>query len=135
MFIPGFDAGKDLAIDLTVQHGWRIGERRTPAALAARPEATREHWRRFLVRAEEDKHATYDAPCSAEGWSFKAMAFGTWGGMGPEAAKLLQRFVARASDWREADTREARREEIRLTFGLAQVRGVLHMLDAVRLLM
>ena len=31
------------------------------------------------------------------GWGFLAVAFGTWGGMGPEAARTIHRLVKRAA--------------------------------------
>ena len=127
--------GRPQAIDVTIAHGWQSSERRDTAALELRRDATREKWRAFLVEKEAKKHSRYDVLCAADGWDFAAMAFGTWGGMGPEAAKLLQHFIAKAAAVREVDLRAARKEELRLQFQMALTRQVWHLLGAVRCLM
>ena len=58
------------------------------------------------------------------------MAFGTWGGMGPDAAKLLFRLLKRAASWLDGDSRAARQEELRLTVGLALMRHIWVLLEA-----
>jgi hypothetical protein len=57
------------------------------------------------------------------------MAFGTWGGMGPEAAKTTYRILKRASGWLEGDLRAARQEELRLQLGLALMRHTWALLE------
>ena len=127
--------GRPQAIDVTIAHGWQSSERRDAATVALRQDATREKWRAFLVDKEGKKHSCYDAQCAADGWDFAAMAFGTWGGMGPEGAKLLHHFIAKAAAQREVDLRAARKEELRLQFQMALTRQVWHLLGAVRHLM
>ena len=83
---------------------------------------TREKFRSFLARREAAKHAKYDGDCKAATWSFKAMAFGTWGGLGPERSKLLHRLVKRAAGWLEGDFRARRQEEIQMLIGAAVMR-------------
>jgi hypothetical protein len=126
---------KPLAVDVTIGHGWQASERVDAATLAGRGDATREKWRRFLIDNEGKKHAKYDVACAAAGWDFTPMAFGTWGGVGPEAAKLLARIIGLAAGWREVDLRPWRKEELRQRFFLALYRQVCRLLGAVRLLM
>ena len=92
-----------------------------------------EKWRSFLSRREKMKHMRYDKPCEAAGWSFMAMAFGTWGGMGPEAFKITHRALKRAAGWLEGDLRAARQEELRLNLGLTLMRQVWELLEAKNL--
>ena len=56
------------------------------------------------------------------------MAFGTWGGMGPECAKLLHRIVKRAAGWHEGPERASRQEECRHIIGMALMRHIWDML-------
>ena len=56
------------------------------------------------------------------------MGFGTWGGLGPEGAKLLHRLVKRAAAWQEGDLRGARQDELLHAVGLALMRQVFQML-------
>ena len=85
-----WEGGRHLAVDLTISHAWQASEQ---VRGNANPAVTREKFRRFLTRLEAAKHAKYDKACTNQGWAFKAMAFGTWGGVGPEGAKLLHRIV------------------------------------------
>ena len=62
------------------------------------------------------------------------MAFGTWGGMGPEACKLLSRVVARGAAWLDGGLRTRRQEELRQTVGLALLQHVWLLLDAKNLI-
>ena len=57
------------------------------------------------------------------------MAFGTWGGTGPEAAKILQRILKRAAGWQEGDLRAARQDELRQNFDLTLMRHVWRLLE------
>jgi hypothetical protein len=57
------------------------------------------------------------------------MAFGTWGGMGPEGSKLLHRIAKRAAGWLEGDLRARRQEEIRHAVGVTLTRQVLALLE------
>jgi hypothetical protein len=111
--------GKPTAVDITVCHGWQEAERAS---------VSRERWRSFLRRREEAKHAKYDGPCQRAGWGFLAMGFGTWGGLGPEGAKLLHRLVKRAAAWQEGDLRAARQDELLQAVGLALMRQVFRLL-------
>ena len=62
------------------------------------------------------------------------MAFGTWGGTGPEAAKLMHRLLKRAASWNEGDLLAARQEELRLSLGLALMRHIWILLEAKNLI-
>lgn len=106
-------------MDLTICHGWQ----RTQQTEADRP-PTREKWRAFLNEQERAKHTKYDALCAAAHWNFSAMAFGTWGGTGPECARLLHRISKRAAGWQEGDLRASQQENARLTVGLTLMRHV-----------
>jgi hypothetical protein len=119
LLLRAWSAGRDTAVDLTISHGWQVSERA----------ATRERWRSFLRKKEEAKHAKYDLPCSRANWAFRAMAFGTWGGQGPEAAKLLARFTKRAAGWQDGDLRASLMETCRLSVGVAVMRQVWRMLE------
>ena len=122
LLLSGWHSGADAAVDLTVSHGWQASER------SDRP--TRERWRTFLTRRERAKKDKYLAPCRAAGWAFLPMAFGTWGGLGPEAAKLLARLLKRAAGWAEGDLRSRRQEELRQTLGVALMKHVWALLDS-----
>ena len=118
--------GRHVALDLTISHGWQASERlRSTANIAV----TRERWRAFLRKQEAAKHAKYDQPCADAQWNFRAMAFGTWGGMGPEGAKIFHRITKRAAGWQEGDLRACRQEEIRLSVGVALTRQILLFLN------
>jgi hypothetical protein len=67
--------------------------------------------------------------CTTAGWSFGAMAFGTWGGVGPECAKTLQRITKRAASWQEGDLRASKLEQARLAVGWALMTKVLEYLN------
>ena len=121
-----WEGGAHLALDLTVCHAWQVSER---SRSTAHIHITRERWRAFLRKREEAKHALYDKACAAEGWSFKAMAFGTWGGMGPEGDRVLHRIVERAAGWLEGDLRACRQEEIRHAVGVALMRHICLLLE------
>ena len=127
LLLRHWDGGRHLAIDLTIVHGWQVSERPSPTTP---PSVSRERWRRFLALKEAAKHTRYDALCAREEWSFAAMAFGTWGGMGPECAKMLHRIVKRSASWLEGDLRASRQEEIRHTLGLTLMRHIWEMLAA-----
>jgi hypothetical protein len=112
----------DMAMDLTICHGWQVSERTSTVK--------RDKWRQFLCRKEKDKHGKYDALCGRRAhWSFRALAFGTWGGVGPEAAKVLHRFLKRAACWQEGDLRAARQDELRQHVGLQLMKHVWRLLD------
>jgi hypothetical protein len=121
-----WEGGKHVALDLTICHAWQASERRVATA---NPQVSRERWRAFLRKREAATHALYDKACTAEGWSFKAMAFGTWGGIGPEGARMLHRIVKRAAGWLEGDLRACRQEEIRHTVGVALMRHIALLLE------
>ena len=125
----------DHAIDITVVHSWRSAERKTAAQVARNPNSVLARWREFLSRAEGEKHENYDAACALARWTFSPVAFGTWGGAGPTAARLLHRLFTRAASHRDPDLRAARQEDLRQLFGLALARQVWHLLEPVRLLM
>ena len=94
ILLNSFQDGRPTALDITIAHGWQVAEQGT---------VSREKWRAFLRRKEAKKHGKYDVPCQGAGWGFTAMAFGTWGGLGPEGAKVLHRLVKRAASWQEGE--------------------------------
>ena len=83
----------------------------------------------FLRRKEADKHTKYDTACQVAGWAFTAMAFGTWGGIGPECAKILHRITKRAASWQEGDLRASKLEQARMAVGWTLMIKVLEHLD------
>ena len=129
ILLKGWQTGTDVAVDLTVVHAWRQAEQASTATAV-----TRERWRSSLSKAERQKRDKYNRPCSEAGWAFLPMAFGTWGGMGPEAAKLLHRLLGRAASWLEGPLRGRRQEELQQHVGVALMRQVWHLLDAKNLL-
>ena len=58
------------------------------------------------------------------------MAFGTWGGQGPEGARILQRLSQRAAGWQEGDLRSSMAEQGRQAVGVALMRQVWRLLEA-----
>ena len=88
IMLSSFQDGCPTALDLTVAHGWQFSERFSGG-----------RWRNSLKRKELLKHSKYDSPCKAAGWGFLAMSFGTWGGMGPEGARVLHLLAKRAGSW------------------------------------
>jgi hypothetical protein len=58
------------------------------------------------------------------------MAFGTFGGTGPEAARVLHRVLKRAACWLEGDLRASKQEELRLSMGLTLMRHIWLLLEA-----
>ena len=122
LLLRAWDNGADTAVDLTVCHGWQVSERGNTVS--------RERWRTFLTRKERAKHAKYDVHCRRAHWSFAAMAFGTFGGTGPEAARVLHRVLKRAACWLEGDLRASKQEELRLSMGLTLMRHIWLLLEA-----
>ena len=76
LLLANWQNGRPTAVDVTVSHGWSQASRNSLL--------TREKWRAFLKRKEAGKHDKYSSPCERAGWHFIPMAFGTWGGTGPE---------------------------------------------------
>lgn len=74
------------------------------------------------------KHQKYDAPCQAAGWSMLAMAFGTWGGIGPEGARTLARIQKRAQGWQEGELRGRDADTLRYRLGFALMNQVFQFL-------
>ena len=126
ILIPGWDNGRDTALDVTLVHGWQSAMQSTTV--------TRERWRSFLRRKEQLKHQRYDNACRRAQWSFQALAMGTWGGMGPEGARVFHRILKRAASWLEGDMRAERQEELKRSFGLSVTRHVWRLLDAKNLI-
>ena len=116
LLVANWMGGKDTAIDVTVFHAWQVGEHRAGGS-SGQEMVSRERWRTFLRRKEADKHNKYDMLCSSAGWGFMAMAFGTWGGVGPECAQLLHRITKRAASWQEGDLRASKLEQARMAVG------------------
>ena len=133
LLIANWTSGRDVAIDVTVCHGWQQSERRNDINNSGDPARThiaRERWRTFLVRKEEDKVRKYKAKCDSVNWGFTPTAFGTWGGQGPEAAKALARVAKRAAEWREGDLRQSQAETIKVSVGWAIMSQVVLLLQA-----
>jgi hypothetical protein len=111
--------GKPLAVDVTVAHGWQVSEQ---------GEQSKDKWRPFLKKREKGKHQKYDVPCEEEGWAFAAFAMGTWGGLGPEAAKILSRIAQRAAVCYEGQERNTKISEIYQLVSLSLSRQVWRLL-------
>ena len=47
------------------------------------------------------------------------MAFGTWGGYGPEAHNVLTKLIKRAAAWQEGSARAAKQDELSGRVGVA----------------
>lgn len=127
LLLRNWDGGRDTAIDLTISHGWQANER--GAATTTSTMQTRERWRGFLLRKERAKHQKYDAACATAQWNFVPMALGTWGGLGPEAAKTMARIVKRHASWEEGNDRVQAQESAKLAIGLALSRQVWRLLS------
>jgi hypothetical protein len=124
LLLDNWHAGRPSALDVTVVHGWGAAPASSNAAV------TRDNWRPFLRHKEADKHQKYDGPCAAEGWHFMAAAFGTWGGLGPEGAKVLSRITKRATAWDGADARGASSRLHYEAVGVALFREIFRLLEA-----
>jgi len=125
LLLRHWDGGRDTAVDFTVVHGWQVVARQPEAG-----PATRERWRAFLRKKEQAKRDKYDGPCVAAGWAFQPAAFGCWGGLGPEAARLLAVVSKRVAGWLEGSLRASHQEQARQQVGLAVYRGVIALLEA-----
>ena len=90
----------------------------------------RDNWRPFLRRKEGEKHAKYDGPCAADGWHFSAIAFGTWGGWGPEGAKVFSRILKRCTTWEDPAARGVALRRHYESIGVALFRQVWRLLEA-----
>ena len=110
-----------MAVDLKVSHGWQV--------TAQSENVTREKCRTFLRRREATKETKYRSACEAEGWGFTPMAFGTWGGLGPSCARLLNRLLKRAAGWDEGTQRAIRLDELRQTVAIALARQIWALLE------
>ena len=126
ILLPGWDNGQDTALDVTLVHGWQVAMQSTSV--------TRERWRSFLRKKEQLKHQRYDNACRRAHWSFAALAMGTWGGVGPEGARVFHRILKRAACWLEGDLRAERQEELKRSFGLSVARHIWRLLDAKNLI-
>ena len=113
--------GQPLAVDVTVSHNWPPGNSASPA---------RDNWRPGLRRKEASKHMKYDEPCRNDGWGFRAIALGTWGGLGPEGAKTLAQIIKRATSWESPDTKGLMQKMHYETIGLALFRQIWALLEA-----
>ena len=132
LLVANWAGGRDVAVDITVCHGWQLSER--PSLVNRddphRQMLSRERWRSFLRRKEENKNTKYKEKCESVNWGFTPMAFGTWGGQGPEAAKMIARIAKRAAGWREGDLRQSQMEMIKLSVGWAIMSQVILLLQA-----
>ena len=80
LLIPGWDNGNDMALDVTLVHGWQLSAQSPASSIS------RERWRNFLRKKEQLKHQKYDAACKRAGWSFAPLAWGrggVWAQKGP----------------------------------------------------
>ena len=90
----------------------------------------RDNWRPHLKRREQLKHSKYDEACAREGWAFRAMAFGTWGGTGPEGAKVLARLTKQAGAHEKHDRRGALHATLLQTVGVALFTQLFQLMEA-----
>ena len=122
LLLDNWHAGAPTAVDVTVSHGWGKSLR------AAKP--PRDNWRPFLAYKEKMKHDKYDLPCKRDGWNFSAVAFGTWGGIGPEGAKVLSRIMQRTTAWEGVEDKGAAQRRNYEAVGTALFRQIWRLLDA-----
>ena len=120
LLLRHWQGGQDTAVDFTVVHGWQAAEAR---------HVSRERWRSFLARKETAKKEKYTEACTKAHWAFIPAAFGTWGGQGPDAARLLHQVSKRVAGWVEGEERASEQETARHRVGLAVMRGVWALLE------
>ena len=83
LFIPRWDADGPAGIDTTV---------RCPSA-PSHPLLNPERLQQWKETQEQDKHKKYDAACRRAGWIFHAFVMDTWGGLAPEATKVMTKLM------------------------------------------
>jgi hypothetical protein len=129
LLLAAWQGGKPTAVDVTITHGWNA------AASTSSAPIPRDNWRPYLRRREEAKHSKYDIPCAQESWSFSALAMGTWGGLGPEGAKVLSRILKRTTAWEEPQNKGVAQRLHTERIGVALCRQVFKLLDAKNFLL
>ena len=122
LLLANWQGGKPTAVDVTVVHGWNA------AAASSSAPVPRDNWRPYLRNKEAAKHTKYDAPCAREGWNFSALAFGTWGGVGPEGAKTLSRILKRTTAWEGPDHKGLAQRQHTELIGVALFRHIFRLL-------
>ena len=70
----------------------------------------------------------YDASCKKASWHFVTMAFGTWGGMGPEGHKTLKRMIAQAAGAWEGERKGAGTDFLRQRVATALMSSIIPIL-------
>jgi hypothetical protein len=75
--LKGWQAGPNLAVDLTVHHPLGLGDQFTVDAARA-----------TMRQAAEQKARLYSTLCQTHGWNFTPMVFDTWGGVHGAGAAL-----------------------------------------------
>ena len=91
---------------------------------------TRDNWRPYLRRREEAKHQKYDVPCTREGWNFAAFAVGSWGGLGPETAKVFSRMLKRSTAWEGPNDKGTTQRAQKELVGVALFQQIFRLLRA-----
>ena len=131
LLLTAWQDGRDVAVDLTICHAWGSAEANS---MPASRERALEHARSFLRRKEHAKRQRHGEACERVGWGFIPMAFGTWGGLGPEGSQLLGRLLRRVAGWVEPDMRERITVEGKGQVGVAITRQICLMLEGKNLL-
>ena len=121
LLLDNWLSGRPLAIDVTISHNWPPGHSAAPG---------RDNWRPGLRRKEATKHLKYDEPCRRDGWGFRAIALGTWGGLGPEGAKTLAQIIKRVTSWESPESKGQSQKLHYETIGLALFRQIWALLEA-----
>ena len=83
LYVPRWDADGPAGIDTTI---------RCPSA-PSHPLLNAEKLTQWKELQEQDKHKKYDDRCRRAGWVFHAFLMDTWGGLGPEAIKVVTKLM------------------------------------------
>ena len=87
ILLPSWQNSRHLAVDITISH---------PTQSSEAP-FTSEKAKSFLKRKETAKWTKYEIPCKREGWDFQALAFDSWGSVGPQSFPLLHRITQKCA--------------------------------------
>jgi hypothetical protein len=120
ILLEGWNAGEDVAVDITVSHP--LGAANFPLA----PDAAARH----LRAKEANKCRKHASSCRGVRWACHPAAYTPWGGQGPMAASLFHEVAKRAGADGLSWTRRARTAELRQALSLSLMREVARQLDA-----
>ena len=94
LLIPRWDCNGPAAIDLTIRH------HQAPSG----PWRDHNRLQQWQEKQEEQKNNMYVDQCARQGWQFYPFVMDTWGGLAPDAHKVMQGILkvalADATSWR-----------------------------------